>query len=148
MCDRRGNRHPLTGILGLQPEHFNFDDGVCFVLRGKGSRGSGYRKRVVPLTPLLKETMAGFLKIFPREKGSPVFQNRKGGELSKNTAHHWLDELIGKIKVAGFPFTLKRGLAGMPSGAPMFGFSLKRVQIFFSSSKMAAGRTQAPFPIT
>lgn len=99
----------LKEILGLQPEHFILPDGVCVVLRGKGSNGSGDRKRVVPLSALVKATFSDFLKSFPRNKGEALFQNRHGQRLSSNTAHHWMDELIDKIRAAGLPIFVEAG---------------------------------------
>lgn len=99
----------LKEILGLQAEHLNVPDGVCVVLRGKGSNGSGDRKRVVPLTAMVKATFSDFLKAFPRNKGEALFQNRLGQRLSSNTAHHWLDELIEKIRAAGLPIFVEAG---------------------------------------
>lgn len=99
----------LQEILGLQPEHFSLPDGMCIVLWGKGSKGSGYRKRPVPISPLVKATLSDFIKQFPRSKGEPLFQNRHGQRLSKNTAHHWMNELIEKIKAANLPIFIEKG---------------------------------------
>lgn len=99
----------LKEILGLQPEHFILPDGVCVVLRGKGSNGSGDRKRVVPVSPLVKASLSDFLKSFTRNKGEALFQNRHGQRLSNNTAHHWMDALICNIRAAGLPIFVDSG---------------------------------------
>ena len=99
----------LQEVLGLQPEHISIEDNVCLVVKGKGSRGSGHRKRTVPLSELMKATLVDFLKQFPRAKGEPLFQNAKGESLSKNTAHHWMDELIKQIRAAELPIFIDKG---------------------------------------
>jgi hypothetical protein len=99
----------LKEILGLQVEHFNLVDGVCLVVCGKGSNGSGDRKRTVPLSPLTQATLLDFLKQFPRTKGEALFQNRHGQRLSNHTAHHWMDELIDKIQASGLSIFVDRG---------------------------------------
>lgn len=99
----------LQEILGLQPEHFTLADDTCLVVRGKGSKGSGYRKRTVPISALMKVTLTDFLRCFPRTKGEPLFQNRHRQRLSLNTAHHWIDEVIIKIDQAGLPIQIERG---------------------------------------
>lgn len=101
----------IQEILGLQPEHFVLEENMCLVVAGKGSRGSGHRKRSVPVSPMVKETLAGFLKQFSRNKGEPLFQNRHGKRMSINTAHHWMDELIDKIQAAGLPIFIDKGFA-------------------------------------
>ena len=99
----------LKEILGLQPEHLLFSDDVCLVVRGKGSRGSGDRKRSVPLTPLVKATLKDLYRLFPREHGKPLFQNRHGYCLSASTAHHWMDELIQDIHATNSPIFIDKG---------------------------------------
>lgn len=99
----------LKEILGLQVEHFNLVDDICLVVRGKGSNGSGDRKRSVPISPLAKATLLDFTKQFPRNKGEALFQNRHGQGLSNNTAHHWMDELIDKIQASGLPIFVESG---------------------------------------
>lgn len=99
----------LKEILGLQPEHFNLVDNVCIVLKGKGSHGSGDRKRAVPISPLVKATLEDFLQRFPRTSGRPLFQNPQGQCLSMNTAHHWMDELIVKMHEAKVPILTDKG---------------------------------------
>jgi integrase len=99
----------LQEILGLQPEHFMLDENICLVLKGKASNGSGYRKRTVPISALLKASLQDFLKQFQRPKGAPLFQNRHGQALGKNTAHHWMKALIEQIKAAGLPILIEPG---------------------------------------
>ncbi len=99
----------LQEILGLNPEHFILADGVCIVVWGKGSNGSGFRKRTVPISPLVKATLNDFLKQFPRAKDEPLLQTRHGQRLGKNTAHHWMDELIDRIQAAKLPIFIERG---------------------------------------
>lgn len=99
----------LQEILGLQLEHFSLKDGTCLVTWGKGSNGSGYRKRTVPVSQMAKRTLEDFLKQFPRAKGEPLFQNRHGQRLGKNTAGGWIRELIRQIKAAKLPIYLEDG---------------------------------------
>ncbi|MGE0201766.1 MAG: tyrosine-type recombinase/integrase [Candidatus Melainabacteria bacterium] len=99
----------LQEILGLQPEHINLKDGQLLVTRGKGSNGSGHRKRSVPISALLKATLEEFFRRFPRRKGEPVFQTSHGQRLSASTAHHWMDELIAEIQKAGLPILIEKG---------------------------------------
>jgi integrase len=93
----------IQEILGLQPEHFSLGDDTCLVVKGKGSNGSGYRKRPVPISPMVKATLSDFLKQFPRAKGEPLFQNHHGQRLSMNTAAHWMKEMLTKIEKAELP---------------------------------------------
>jgi integrase len=99
----------LQEILGLQPEHINLEDGMCLVVKGKGSKGSGYRKRAVPLSELAKKTLRDYFSLFPRAKEEPLFQGREGHPLSKNTAHHWMDSLIDEIQTASLPIFIDKG---------------------------------------
>lgn len=99
----------LQEIIGLEPQHFALADNTCLVVRGKGNKGSGYRKRQVDVSAFAKTTLQDFLKCFPRDKIAPLFQNAKGERLSIHTAHHWMDELIGQIKQAGLPIFLDKG---------------------------------------
>lgn len=99
----------LQEILGLDLEHFILADDVCIVVWGKGSNGSGFRKRPVPISPFVKASLGDFIKQFPRTKGESLFQTRHGQRLGKNTAHHWMDELIKKIQAAKLPIFIERG---------------------------------------
>jgi integrase len=60
----------------------------------------------VPVSPLVKNTLQEFLKAYPRKPYEPLFQNGDGKPLSKNTAHHWLEELICKIRKAQLPIMM------------------------------------------
>lgn len=99
----------LQEILGLEPQYLNLVDNICHVTWGKGSKGSGYRKRTVPLSPMAKTFIQEFLKYFPRNAKEPLFQNASGKRLSKNTAHHWLSELIEDIKQSNLPVLIFKG---------------------------------------
>jgi integrase len=99
----------LQELLGLQLKHFNMADGVCLVVCGKGTKGSGHRKRQVTMTPLVKATLKDFLTLFPRNGSEPLIQNDKGQWLSINTAHHWMRELIGQIEQAKLPIIIEKG---------------------------------------
>lgn len=96
----------IQEILALQPEHFYLEDKKCLIIKGKGSRGSGHRKRLVPVTDLVKETLLGFYRQFPRKKGEPLFQTVKGTALAYPTAYLWLDELKRLIRIANLPILI------------------------------------------
>jgi integrase len=99
----------LQELLGLELQHLNLIDDVCLVTMGKRTRGSDYRKREVSLTAMAKASIKDFVAMFPKDKTDPVFQNIRGQRLGKNTAHHWLDELIQAIKAAGLPILIDKG---------------------------------------
>lgn len=99
----------LQELLGLEPQHFNLQDDVCLVVLGKGSNGSGYRKREVPVSPMAKATLKDFLRQFPRKPDEPLFQGVNGQRLSKNVAHKWLHELIVKIRQTRLPIFIDKG---------------------------------------
>jgi len=99
----------LQEILGLQLKHLNLDDNVCLVTKGKGSKGSGYRKREVPINDFVKASLKDFLKCFPRGRNDYLFQNHKGKELSKNTAHNWRAKIIEEIKEKNLPIIIEKG---------------------------------------
>ncbi len=94
-------------ILGLKLEHLNIADNVCIVTEGKGSNGSGNRKRDVPLNDFVKASLSDFLKHFPRKRGEPLFQNHLGEELSKSTASKWMNRAVKEMKALKLPIVFE-----------------------------------------
>lgn len=90
-------------IIGLQLEHFNVTDDICIVTKGKGCKGSGNRKRDVPLSNLAKASLKDFLKHFPRERSEALFQNQYGQCLSISTAAKWMNRTVKQMKALNLP---------------------------------------------
>lgn len=97
----------LQEILGLELRHINLEDNICLVIRGKGTKGSGYRKREVPLTDFFRASLQDFLKYFPRERSKPLFQNVNGDYLSSSTAHKWRQAILQEIKTSELPIIIE-----------------------------------------
>lgn len=98
----------LQELLGLEMGHFRLEDNLCLVVAGKGSKGSGHRRREVPVSALAKASLQDFIKQYPRPAKAPLFQNNQGQRLSKNTAHHWMRALTESISQAGLPIVLQK----------------------------------------
>jgi len=98
----------IQEVLGLNPEHFTLNENICLVVQGKGNKGSGYRKRTVPTSPLVNHSLRDFLTQFPRKRGEPLFQNPKGERLGKSTAGQWMIEAIRKVRAAGLPILIEQ----------------------------------------
>ena len=99
----------LQEVLGLELQHINLIDDICLVIKGKGSKGSGFRKREVPLTPLLKASLKDFLKCFPRNRDEPLFQNFNNERLTHSTAYKWLDSIVKEIQTRHLPIVIEKG---------------------------------------
>lgn len=99
----------LQELIGLDVRDLNLVDATCGVMKGKGSKGSGPRKREVPLSRLAILTVKEFLKQFPRKPGESLVQNTNLQRLSINTAHGWMRELKQRIKAAQLPIYLDQG---------------------------------------
>lgn len=99
----------IQEILGLERRYINLVDSECLVTWGKASNGSGFRKRLVPITPSANQVIKEFLNEYPRQPDEPLFQNRLGKRLSKSTAHSMMNRLKEKIKEAGLPIYIDKG---------------------------------------
>jgi len=96
-------------FLGLQVQHINLVDKVCLVVKGKGTNGSGYRKREVPLSDLAVATLRDFMGQYSRRRGEYLFPGKKGKPIVYRTANEWLREFIGEVQKAQLPIFIEKG---------------------------------------
>jgi integrase len=61
------------------------------------------------LTDLAIATVQDFLKQYPHKPDQFLIQKPHGVRLSKNTAHHWMDALIKKLKQSKEPILIDKG---------------------------------------
>lgn len=94
-------------ILGLELQHLNLTDNICIVTKGKGSKGSGHKKRDIPLNDFIKASLSDFLKHFPRNRNEPLFQNQSGKILSSSTASKWMNNAVKEMKTWGLPIVFE-----------------------------------------
>jgi site-specific recombinase XerD len=96
-------------LLGLQVQHLNLPDKVCLVVKGKGTNGSGFRKREVPLTGLCIVTLKDFLAQYPRNREDYLFQGKNGKPLCYRTANAWMREFMQAIRQAQLSILMEPG---------------------------------------
>lgn len=99
----------LQEILGIQPADIHWDDKKLLVTHGKGSKGSGHRKRLVTLSPLSIATISEFINFGKFQPNHYIFQDKNGSKLSINTAHGWMRQAKKKILNSGIRIYLPVG---------------------------------------
>lgn len=88
----------LIEIHGIKPQDIHWDDNALLVTQGKGTRGSGPRKRMVALSTFAQHTVKEYIQHYQRKTDEWVFQSKAGETLSLNTTHNWMRQAKKEVQ--------------------------------------------------